>query len=202
MALQLSKEDARRIFAGIRNKYREVADRAEGHFAYPTGRAGLEALGYPSDILQSLPAEVTESYCGVGNPFALGELDEGQTLLDIGCGAGVDLIFAAKRVGPAGKAVGVDLVEEMLDAARKNLRASGVQNAEVLRGSGEALEFEDGTFDAVISNGVFNLMPEKETAAFEAFRVLRPGGRLMIADQVLAAPLEKDLRARIDSWFQ
>ena len=202
MEIQITPEDNQQIREGIREKYCKVAVNPEGLFNYPTGRAGLEALGYNSEIVNSLPDAVSASYCGVGNPFSLGEINEGKAVLDIGCGVGVDLIFAAKTVGPGGSVVGVDMVSEMLDRGRNNIKAIGLENVTLVEKSSEKLDFPDESFDVVISNGVFNLIPDKEGATAEAIRLLKPGGRFMIADQVLVGVLQKDLKSRIDTWFQ
>jgi len=202
MEIQITPEENQRIQEGIREKYCKVAVNPEGLFNYPTGRAGLEALGYNPEIVNSLPDAVSASYCGVGNPFSLGEINEGKAVLDIGCGVGVDLIFAAKMVGPGGSVVGVDMVSEMLDRGRNNIKAIGLENVTLVEKSSEKLDFSDESFDVIISNGVFNLIPDKEGAAAEAFRLLKPGGLFMIADQVLVGVLQKDLMSRIDTWFQ
>lgn len=190
------------IANGIRDKYSQVAENPEGWFHYPTGRAGLEALGYDPALLQRLPERVAAGYCGVGNPFSLGPIDQGQTVLDIGCGAGVDTLLAAMLVGPAGNATGVDIVPEILQRAETNQELAGISNATFSHICDERLPYADNSFDAVISNGVFNLILDKAAALSEARRVLRPGGRIMIADQILAGPLEKDLPSRVASWFQ
>ena len=159
-------------------------------------------MGYDPIVLNSLPDEVSSSYCGVGNPFSLGEINEGEAVLDIGCGAGVDTIFAAKIVGTSGNVVGAELVSEMLARGKHNIQAMDLQNVSLVEESDEKLSFPDESFDVVISNGVFNLIPDKGRAVAEAFRLLKPGGRFMIADQVLIGELEKDLKSRIDTWFQ
>ena len=202
MVVQLTPEDNKRIRNGIREKYNKVAVNPDGLFSYPTGRAGLEILGYDPIILNSLPDEVSASYCGVGNPFSLGEINAGEAVLDVGCGAGVDVIFAAKKIGPSGNVVGVELVPEMLDRGKNNTRMMDLQHVTFVEDSAEKLSFPDENFDVVISNGVFNLIPDKERAVAEAFRLLKPGGRFMIADQVLIGELDKDLKSRIDTWFQ
>jgi arsenite methyltransferase len=202
MVAQLAPEDTKKIRNGIREKYNKVAIKPDGLFSYPTGRAGLEILGYDPIVLNSLPDEVSSSYCGVGNPFSLGEINKGEAVLDIGCGAGVDTIFSAKIVGTSGNVVGAELVSEMLDRGKNNIQMMNLQNVSLVEESGEKLSFPDESFDVVISNGVFNLIPDKERAVAEAFRLLKPGGRFMIADQVLIGELEKDLKSRIDTWFQ
>ena len=116
----MTAEDRRKIESGIREKYQKVVIGPEGSFQYPTGKAGLKGQSYNAEILNSLPDEVLSSYCGVGNPLSLGPINEGEALLDVGCGAGVDLLVAAKMVGPFGKVVGIDLIPEMLERAMKN----------------------------------------------------------------------------------
>ncbi|MBI5585560.1 MAG: methyltransferase domain-containing protein [Deltaproteobacteria bacterium] len=202
MELLLSPEDKFKIESGIREKYAKVAASPEGLFKYPTGRAGLEALGYDPEILKTLPKSALDSFCGVGNPFSLGPINGGETVLDIGSGGGLDSLVAARLVGPGGKVVGLDLSPEMVARAYENLKQTDLANVAFQEFSGEALPFPDGSFDVVVSNGVFNLIPNKGRMLQEACRVLKPGGRLLIADQVLAGVLTKNVSERIDSWFR
>lgn len=202
MKTQLTAQDARQIDAGIQEKYNLVAHSPAGHFAYPTGREGLEKLGYDPNIVDSLPTEAIAAYCGVGNPFSLGSIETGQSVLDIGCGAGIDLLIAARIVGPTGRVVGIDMVAAMLARARDHIKLADAEHSCVQKGSAEVLDFPDQTFDAVISNGVFNLVLDKTKALSEVLRVLKPGGRLMIADQVMIGTQVKDLKARVATWFQ
>jgi SAM-dependent methyltransferase len=200
MKNQLTSQDRKRIEEGIRGKYTKVSDSPEGLFQYPTGRAGLEALNYDSELIQALPDSAVASYCGVGNPFILGVIRKGEAVLDIGCGAGIDTIVAAMMVGPAGTVVGIDMVPEMLARARENLRMTDLKNVIFEEAYGEKLPFADGGFDVVISNGVFNLIPDKAKALSEVVRVLKPGGRLMMADQILVGELPSEIKARVASW--
>jgi SAM-dependent methyltransferase len=202
MELKLTTEDRGRIEESIRQKYIKVAISPEGNFQYPIGRAGLEALAYDKEIIQNLPDDAVESYCGVGNPFTLGPIQEGETVLDIGCGTGVDTLIAAIMVGPEGKVVGIDMVPEMLERAMKNLNETILSNVTFQPASAENLPFPDESFDVVISNGVFNLIPDKVKALSEVLRVLKRSGRLMIADQTLTGQLPEDAKARIESWFR
>lgn len=199
---ELTFHDKKRIEESIRGKYAKAARSPEGLFKYPTGLAGLRALNYDWKIIQTLPEAVAASYCGVGNPFLLGSIREAEAVLDIGCGAGVDTIVAALMVGPRGTVTGIDLVPEMLAQARENAKMMGLRNVTYVETSAEKMPFPDGDFDVVISNGVFNLIPNKGSALAEAVRVLKPGGRFMIADQVLVGQLPKDKKARIKSWFR
>lgn len=196
----LTSQDRKRIEEGIRGKYTKVSDSPEGLFQYPTGRAGLEALNYDSELIQALPDSAVASYCGVGNPFTLGVIRKGEAVLDIGCGAGIDTIVAAMMVGPAGTVAGIDMVPEMLARARENLRMTDLKNVIFEEAYGEKLPFADGGFDVVISNGVFNLIPDKAKALSEVVRVLKPGGRLMMADQILVGELPSEIKARVASW--
>jgi SAM-dependent methyltransferase len=193
-------EDRKRIKEGITEKYRKVAVSPEGNFNYPIGRAGLEGQNYDPEILEAVPEDVLVSYCGVGNPFTLGPVQKGEAVLDIGCGAGVDTLVAAIMVGPKGKVVGIDLIPEMLERARANLRMTSHENVSFQEASAEDMPFQDMSFDAVISNGVFNLIPDKVRALKEIFRVLKPRGRFMIADQALTAESPGDTKSMVESW--
>lgn len=200
MKYQFTAKDRERIRQAIQRKYTKVAGSPEGNFRYPVGRAGLEALKYDPEVLKVLPEAVMASYCGVGNPFVLGRINEGESVLDVGCGAGVDTLVAAMMVGPKGKAVGIDLVSDMLERAEQNLGKTGLQNVEFKECSAESLSFPDESFDVVISNGVINLVPDKARAVSEIFRVLKLDGRLMIADQILAGELPGDTKSIIEKW--
>lgn len=195
-------EERHRIEAGIRGKYTKVASSLRGLFQYPVGRAGLEALNYDTALIRRLPESVAASFCGVGNPFTLGPINEGASILDVGCGAGVDTILAGMMAGPTGRAVGIDMIAGMLDRARENLRRIGLMNVTFQQASAEELPFPDRTFDVVISNGVFNLVPDKRTALKEVFRALKPDGSLMVADQALTVPPEQDRETMVARWFQ
>lgn len=198
--LDLTEQDKIQIKAGIQNKYAKVAASPEGLFQYPTGKAGLRALGYVAELIQGMPDEVAAFYCGVGNPFSLGTIHEGEAVLDIGCGAGVDTFIAATLVGPKGRVVGIDLIPEMLNRARANLEKTSLNNVTFQEASAEDLPFPDTSFNVVISNGVFNLIPDKVKALKEVFRVLKPSGRLMFADQVLTAKQPEDTRSMVETW--
>ena len=202
MDSHITTEDLEKIEAGIREKYLKVAKNPEGQFKYPTGKKGLKALHYDKSLIDKLPDGLAATYCGVGNPFSLGKINTGEQVLDIGCGAGVDTILASMMTGPTGNVVGVDIVPEMLQQAEKNLMMTDLKNVSFKRTSGEKLPYPVDTFDAVISNGVINLIPDKEAALTEIFRVLKPGGRLMVADQIDSGNVQKDIRARLANWFQ
>jgi SAM-dependent methyltransferase len=202
MKIEFSPQEKDKIYKGIRKKYKKVAKKPKGLFKYPTGNEGLEALQYDSEIIKAMPETIIASYCGVGNPFTLGAVKEGESILDIGCGSGVDTIFAAKMTGPTGKVIGIDIMPEMLQRAKENLRFENLDNVTYEETSAEKLSFPDMTFDVVISNGVFNLVPDKAKALSEVFRVLKPEGRLMIADQILIGELSRERKQIINSWSQ
>lgn len=202
MNSQITKNDINKIEAGIREKYSKVSKSPKGQFSYPTGKKGLEALHYDKALIDQLPEAVSSSYCGVGNLFTLGLIHPGDQILDVGCGAGVDTLLAAMMVGADGSVIGLDIVPEMICRAEMNLKLLNLANVTFKRASGESLPFSDTTFNVVISNGVINLIPDKERALAEIFRVLKPGGQLMMADQVSSANTQKDLKARLASWFQ
>jgi arsenite methyltransferase len=200
MVNHFSSTDTQRIKEGIGKRYAKVALTPEGIFQYPTGRAGLEGLKYDPQMINELTQEVVSSYCGVGNPFKLGPIRKGESVLDVGCGGGVDSFVAAMMVGPGGKVIGIDLVPEMVARARENLRKTSLRNVSFQESSPEKMPFPDESFDVVISNGAFNLVIDKGKALKEVFRVLKPSGRLMIADQILTGELPDDKKAKIEKW--
>lgn len=184
----------------IRSTYGEVARSATGKFQYATGRDGALALGYDPATIAALPDDVLDVFCGVGNPFALGALRAGETVLDVGCGGGVDLVVASRAVGPAGAVRGIDLTPAMVERARVNLARAGTTNARVQVGGAEAIPYSDASVDVVISNGALNLSPAKDQAFAEMHRVLKPGGRLQFADIVLSDKLPADVANSLDAW--
>jgi len=202
MSTRLSTQDLEQIHTGIRAKYAKVAVSLEGQFTYPTGRAGLEQLRYDAAIVADLPEAVAGSFCGVGNPFSLGDIAPGFRVLDIGCGAGVDALVASKVVGSSGKVMGIDITPEMIRRAEANKKEIGAENVVFQLSRVQDLVGIDSSFDVVMSNGVLNLIPEKEDVIKAAFRLLKPGGWFFLADQFLIGPASKDLKARIQSWFQ
>ena len=202
MGSKLSPEDMDRIVEGIRKKYAEASITPQGLFNYPTGREGLKGLGYDSKIVETIPKPVIDSFCGVGNPFSLGPIHKGETVLDIGCGGGFDVIFAATVVGPKGKVTGIDVTPEMLERSKKNLQETSIENVTLKQATAEELPFPDNNFDVIISNGVFNLIPNKIKAFSEVFRVLKLSGRLMVADQILIGELSKEQKLSAESWAQ
>jgi len=200
MKTKFNSNETKRIREGIDEKYKRVAISPEGNFNYPTGRAGLEGQKYDSEILKMLPEDVLALYCGVGNPFSLSPINKDETILDIGCGAGVDTLVAAIMVGSKGRVTGIDLIPEMLKRARRNLKKTSLKNVTFQEGSAEQLPCPDGTLNIVISNGVFNLIPDKAKALREVFRVLKPSGRFLLADQILMGETPADTESMVKYW--
>lgn len=193
--------DAKQLREKVSSMYAQVAADPDGEFHFHRGPAyAADFLGYDADELEDLPSEATASFAGVGNPLAMGELSPGQTVLDVGCGAGMDLLLAATRVGPSGKAIGVDMTPAMMDRARRAARAAGFENVEIREGDAESLPAMDGEADVVISNGVINLTTDKRKAFSEIFRVLKPGGQLLLADIIGKEELAEDVREDVDLW--
>ena len=190
------------IRIAIRDKYAEVSVSAEGKFQYPTGRDGAIALGYDPAVLDSAHTRFFESSCGVGNPFSLGNIGYGATVLDFGCGAGFDLFVASRLVGEGGKVCGIDLTEDMVVRARENLALAGLTNFEIKKVDSETIPYDEHSFDVVISNGVINLSPRKESSFAEIYRVLKPGGVLQFADVVLENDLPASLTGSAEAWSQ
>jgi arsenite methyltransferase len=164
------------------------------------GPSAAQALGYDPGEIDRLPQAVTESFAGVGNPHALGEVRPGETVLDLGSGAGLDSLLAARKVGPGGRVVGIDFTPEMVAKARRNVQAVGLSNVAFHNAPVEALPLADNTADVAICNGLFNLCPDKPKALAEVFRVLKPGGRFLIADILLEDQVTPEVVARKGAW--
>jgi arsenite methyltransferase len=184
----------------IRRTYTDVSTDQEQEFIFPTGRAWAQELGYPEPELSRVPDATVESFAGVANHWLLGRVAPGEVVLDLGCGAGTDLLIAAQMAGPAGRVIGVDMTAPMLERAGAGARAMGLADVELHESLIEALPLDDASVDVVISNGVIDLVPDKEAVFGEIDRVLRPGGRLQLADVVIHDEVSEDARARIDLW--
>lgn len=192
--------DTRELETKVKQMYRDVAERPDGDYHFELGRPLAERLGYPAEMLDRIPDGAIESFAGVGYFFDLADLKPGESALDLGSGSGMDVFFAALRVGREGRAVGVDFSHEQLAKSRRLAAQSGLYPVWLLEGRIESLPVEDGTFDCVISNGVINLSPEKDRVFAEVARVLRPGGRLAIADIVTDVQLKESIVCDADLW--
>jgi arsenite methyltransferase len=184
----------------IRRTYTDVSTAPEQQFIFPTGRAWAQELGYPEPELARVPEATVESFAGVANHWALGRVEPGSVVLDLGCGAGTDLLIAAQMTGPTGRVIGVDMTATMLERARQSATELGLDNVQLHEALIEVLPIADGSVDVVISNGVIDLVPDKDAVLDEIDRVLRPGGRLQLADVVIHHEVSADARKRIDLW--
>lgn len=193
-------ESVNEIKDKIRQRFVKVAICPTAPQRHPHGPASAKKLGYDAAEIDALPAVVVESFAGVGNPLGLHPVRPGETVVDIGCGAGVDSILAARKVGPSGLVVGVDMTAEMVKKATDNAVAAGVPNAVFHEGEADRLPVGDATVDVVISNGVFNLCLDKPKVLAEVFRVLRPGGRLQMADILLGEGVTDALVEKKGAW--
>jgi arsenite methyltransferase len=192
--------DVETLRCEIRKTYARVSTEPESGFIFPTGRAWALDLGYPADLLGRVPDGSAASFAGVANPFSLGRLRAGEHVLDLGCGAGTDSLVAAQMVGPEGRVVGIDMTAEMVAKAQSSARAMGMTNVEFVEGEAERLPFADESFDVAVSNGVIDLIPDKDRVFGELHRVLRPGGRLQLADVTIQRPVSEEGRRNIDLW--
>jgi arsenite methyltransferase len=183
----------------IRKTYASVAVDPEKPRIFPTGRAWAEDLGYPEE-LAAVPDAAAESFAGVANPFSIGRLARGELVLDLGSGAGTDALVAAQMVAPDGTVTGIDMTPEMVGRARAAAAAMGLCNVEFVQGEAEHLPFPDESFDVVLSNGVVDLVPDKDAVFAELHRVLRPGGRLQLADVTIQRPVSEEGKRNIDLW--
>ena len=191
--------DVELLKSEIKKTYSDVSNEPERDFIFPTGRAWAEDLGYPPE-LANVPDTAVESFAGVANPWKLGRLEPGERVLDLGSGAGTDSLIAAQMVGDRGHVTGIDMTPAMLSKARAAAAEMGAANIEFREGEGERLPFPDASFDVVISNGVIDLIPDKDAVFAELFRVLAPGGRMQVADVTIQNPVSEEGRRNIDLW--
>lgn len=183
----------------IKKTYASVSQEPEKDFVFPTGRAWAEDLDYPPELVQ-VPESAVESFAGVANPFSLGRLEPGERVLDLGSGAGTDSLVAALMVGDEGSVTGIDMTPEMLAKAQGAAEEAGLGNVTFVDGEAERLPFEDQSFDVLISNGVIDLIPDKDAVFAEIYRVLVPGGRIQVADVTIQRPVSEEGKRNIDLW--
>ncbi len=192
--------DANVVREEVKAKYREVAVDPHGDFHFHTGRFLARRSKYDSALVDAMPDAAVESFAGIGNPFILCNLEAGERVVDIGSGGGFDCFYAAGQVGPTGHVVGIDMTEEMLGKSRASAQAMGLDYVEVKEGLVEAMPVDDASVDAVISNGVINLCPDKEQVFTEIHRVLKPGGRVQFTDIANGASVPDSARSNVDLW--
>ncbi len=183
-------------------RYGQVAVNPKGRFNFPVGKEFAVSIGYSKQLLDRLPESIVESFCGVNYPPSFKEMKKGDVVLDIGCGAGLDLYVASTIVGPDGKVIGIDFSAEMVEKTRANMKILGATNVEVKRAYSDKIPLEDESVDVVTSNGIYNLSPDKEAVFNEAYRVLKPGGTIALSEIVLKKPLEEEIRKTIEDWFR
>jgi len=198
----LKEMSSEEIKEAVKEKYSQVAKEPCSAFNFPVGKAFAIDVGYPKEILDKLPRTLTESFTGANNPQSFIDLKEGEIVLDLGCGAGLDLYFYAKSIGNKGKVYGLDISSDMIEKAKHNMELVGIDNIELVCGSSDNLHFKDNFFDVVASNGIYNLSPDKEKVLKEVYRVLKPGGRTVFCEIVLKDKLPEDTVNNINDLFR
>ncbi len=192
--------DRETLRSEIQAEYEVVASSPGKGFHFHTGRALAAKVGYDESLLSGIPESSIESFAGTGNPFSLGPIEPGERVVDLGSGAGIDSLIAALKVGPDGRVIGIDMTPAMVDKAGRSAEGAGMKNVEFRQGYAESLPVSDGWADVVISNGALNLVPDKVAVLRELNRVLKPGGRLQIADIVVHRAVPDDAKTDIDLW--
>jgi arsenite methyltransferase len=190
------------IFQAVSQMYTEVASCPRKIFHFPTGRPACSFVGYPEEQLDQIPDTASESFAGVGYPFAAHIIQKGDRVLDIGSGSGTDVLIASFLVGSKGRVFGLDMTDAMLKKARSNAAKMKAENVEFLKGNAEQIPLPDESVDVVTSNGVLNLVPDKPRAFSEICRVLRPGGKIQISDIVLGKPIKETSRENPQLWAE
>lgn len=194
--------DPERLRSAVHDRYSAVASEPGGDYSFRVGRDFAEALGYPSDLLDTVPATALDAFTGVAAPIFRAELQQGETVVDLGCGAGLDLILCARAVGPTGRAIGIDMAEPMVERATTSLAALGLDWAEARVSHAEALPIPDATIDCVLANGILNLSPDKSAVLSEVVRILRPSGRFVLAETTLRQELPPNSVNGLEDWFR
>jgi len=200
VSIGMAAVDRAELRARISEKYRDVATNPALGFHFHTGAPLARMLGYPAETIEALPQGTVDSFAGTGNPFLFGDLLPGETVVDIGCGAGFDSLTAARQVGPTGRILSVDMTAEMRAKTAEGAAEMGLRNVEVLDGFAETLPVSDGAADVVISNGVINLCPDKQAVFREMFRVLKPGGRIQVGDILVHKEVPQEAKDDIELW--
>lgn len=192
---------AEQLRIGVQHAYTAVADQPAQEHPFAVGRAFAEQLGYPAEVLNQLPATSVDAFTGVSNVAVFAEIPAGARVLDLGCGAGLDALIAAQRVGPQGSVIGIDFSEAMLARARQSASATKLGNIEFRSADAERIPLEAASIDIALVNGIFNLNPARTAIFCELARVVRPGGRLYAAEMILKEPLPANEQANLTDWF-
>jgi len=185
----------------VRGAYSAAAERPQGSHVFPVGRQFAESLGYPKRLLANLPSDCVDAFAGVSNVSVFADIPEGKTVLDLGCGAGMDALIAAQRTGPKGKVIGLDFSEAMLGRARRSLGEAGLTNVVFCQGDAESLPIQTDSIDVALVNGIFNLNLRREAIFRELARVVRTGGAIYAAELVLSKPLPSEKEPSESDWF-
>jgi arsenite methyltransferase len=199
--LMVDVQQSMRLRSKVREAYSAAAEDPRASHPFPVGRRFAESVGYPGDLLDRMPPVCVDAFAGVSNVALFADLQPGATVLDLGCGAGLDSLIAAERIGPDGMVLGLDFSESMLLRARQARSQSGRDNALFCRGDAENLPLEDKSIDAALANGIFNLNPARAAIFPELARVLRPGGAVYVAEIILRQPLPPEVRSSEVDWF-
>jgi arsenite methyltransferase len=186
---------------GVRQAYSAAAENPQAEHPFPVGQQFAESLGYPPGLLANLPADAVQAFAGVSNVAVFADIPEGATVLDLGCGAGLDSLIAANRVGPTGRVIGIDFSESMLARARQAATEAGLNNIEFHQVDAEALFLEDASIDVALANGIFNLNPARDLIFRELARVVRTEGAVYGAEIILREPLPPEEQASETNWF-
>ncbi len=197
----MDRARAEHLRAGTHEAYSGVAEAPMGEHPFPVGRAFAQSVGYPAELLDSLPDGAVAAFAGVSNVALTAQFDEGETVLDLGCGAGLDSLIAANRLGERGRLLGIDYSQAMLRRAERSAAAAGCRNAWFQLGDAERLPLGRGTIDTAMINGIFNLNPYREAIFAELARVMRPGGKLFAAELILKEPLPPETGNSDIGWF-
>jgi arsenite methyltransferase len=186
----------------VRDRYAAVAADPAGQYSFRVGRDFAEALGYPTGLLDSVPSDAIDAFTGVATPMLRADLQPGETILDLGCGGGLDLALAARTVGPTGRAIGIDMAEPMVARANTTVQAFGYTWAAARVAYAEALPLPDASVDCLVANGMLNLSPDKTAVLAEIARVLKPGGRFVLAETTLRHELPPGSVQGLEDWFR